>query len=209
MTTKVEERVDSLEKIMKDLAHAQLESDRKIRELSVEMKVFKDEMKVFKDEMIDFKDEMRNEVKRINKQWGDLANKMGTVAEDIVAPNIPRIAKDYFNCEKLEDFSIRRRVINKKDDSKMREFDVIAKCKDIVIINETKSTIKTEYIDEYIKLLEQIFDYFPEYKGLKIIPIFSSFLIPYEVVNYLTKNKIYAMAMKDDTMDILNPELKV
>jgi len=30
-----------------------------------------------------------------------------------------------------------------------------------------------------------------------------------DIVNYLTKKRIYAMAMKDDTMDIINPQLKV
>jgi hypothetical protein len=34
--------------------------------------------------------------------WGELANKMGTLVEDIVAPNIPRIAKRYFGAEELE-----------------------------------------------------------------------------------------------------------
>ncbi len=213
---------------MKDLAYAHLRTEGSLRELSEEMKAFKEEMKAFKDEMKafkgemkafkdemgsfkdemgDFKDEMKNEVKRMNKQWGDLANRLGTVAEDIVAPNIPRIAKDYFNCEILEDFSIRRRVVNKKDTAKVREFDVLVKCKNIVIINETKSTPRIEYIDGFINVLNELFDYFPEYKGLKVIPIFSSFSIPDDLLNYLTNNKIYAMAMKDDTMDLLNPEL--
>jgi len=199
---------------MKDLAYAHLRTEGSLRELSEEMKAFKEEMKAFKeemrafkDEMGGFKDEMKNEVKRMNKQWGDLANRLGTVAEDIVAPNISRIAKDYFNCEILEDFSIRRRVVNKKDTTKVREFDVLVKCKNLVIINDTKSTPKISYIDGFIRLLDELFDYFPEYKDLKVIPIFSSFSIPDDLLNYLTKNKIYAMAMKDDTMDLLNPEL--
>jgi len=211
---KVEERIGSLESIMKDLAYAHLRTEGSLRELSEEMKAFKEEMKAFKeemrafkDEMGGFKDEMKNEVKRMNKQWGDLANRLGTVAEDIVAPNISRIAKDYFNCEILEDFSIRRRVVNKKDTTKVREFDVLVKCKNLVIINDTKSTPKISYIDGFIRLLDELFDYFPEYKDLKVIPIFSSFSIPDDLLNYLTKNKIYAMAMKDDTMDLLNPEL--
>ena len=207
MATKVEERIGSLESIMKDLAYAHLRTEGSIRELSEEMKSFKNEMGAFKEEMKAFKEEMKNEVKRMNKQWGDLANRLGTVAEDIVAPNIPRIAKDYFNCEILEDFSIRRRVTNKEDPTKVREFDVIVKCKNFVIVNDTKSSPRISYIDGFIRLLDELFDYFPEYKGLRVIPIFSSFSVPDVLLNYLTKNKIYAMAMKDDTMDLLNPEL--
>jgi len=56
--------------------------------------------------------------------------------------------------------------------------------------------------------VKEVYDYFPIHKDKKIIPVFSSFYLPEDVVKYLTKNKIYALGMKDDTMDILNPELK-
>jgi hypothetical protein len=157
-----------------------------------------------RNEMGDFKDEMEKEVKRMNKQWGELANKMGTVVEDIVAPNIPRIAKEYFKCGDLEDFMVRRKVRNKKERSRSREFDVVAVCDDKVIINETKSTPRLDYINDFIEVLRDIHDYFPEYKGKKIIPIFVSLYITEDVVNFLSKNNIYAMGMRDDTMDILN-----
>ena len=69
-----------------------------MKEFKDEMKIFKDEMKVFKDEMKEFKDEMQREVKRINKQWGELANKMGTIVEDIVFPAERPVVKKYFGC---------------------------------------------------------------------------------------------------------------
>ena len=34
----------------------------------------------------------------MNKQWSDLATKMGTVAEDIVAPSVRRMARELFDC---------------------------------------------------------------------------------------------------------------
>jgi len=128
------------------------------------------------------------------------------LVEDIVAPNIAGIAERYFGCEKLEDFMIRRRKRSVKDENKVREFDVIALWDDKVIINETKSTPRMDYINEFIDVLKEITDYFPEYKDKEIIPIFSSLYLSDEVVAYLTKKKIYAMAMKDDTMDLLNFE---
>jgi len=36
--------------------------------------------------MEEFKDENRKETKKINKQWGDIAKKMGTIVEDLIAP---------------------------------------------------------------------------------------------------------------------------
>ncbi|HHT9111203.1 MAG TPA: hypothetical protein ACFYDZ_08620, partial [Candidatus Brocadiaceae bacterium] len=86
-----------------------------------------------------------------------------------------------------------------------REFDIIAVFDDKFLINETKSTPRTEYINDFQEILKEIFDYFPEHRGKIIIPIFSSLSIPDNIVAYLSRIKIYAMAIKDDTMDILNP----
>ena len=146
------------------------------------------------------------EKRDMNKLWIEIVNNMGTLAEDIVAPNISGIAREYFGCKDLDFFGVRIRKKNTKDASKVREFDVIAVCDDKVIINETKSNPKIEYINEFINVLKEIYDYFPEYKDKKVIPIFSSLYIPEDLVTYLTKNRIYAMAMKDDTMDLLNFE---
>ena len=142
--------------------------------------------------------------KQWNKHWGDLSNKMGTIVEDIVAPNIPRIAKELFGCEELDDFMIRRWVRHKKDRSKRREFDVIAVCEEKVIINETKSTVRIDYINQFLDILPEITDYFPEYADKTIVPIFSSLNLNEDMINYLTKHQIYAMAMGDETMVLLN-----
>lgn len=188
----IHERVDTLEDVL--------------RQFIINTNRFEDEMRVFKDEMRVFKDGVEKDRRRMNKQWGELANKMGTIVEDIVAPNIKGIAERYFGCEEIEDFMVRRYKKNTKDRTKRREFDVIAVCDDKVIFNETKATIRPEYIDNFINFIKdkEFFDYFPEYKDKKIIPIFSSLYLQDNVVDTLTKANIYAMAMKDDTMDLLN-----
>lgn len=54
--------------------------------------------------------------------------------------------------------------------------------------------------------LKEFYDFFPEYTGKKVIPIFASLYLADEVIAYLTKNNIYAMAIKEDTMGLLNFE---
>ncbi|HIE25690.1 TPA: hypothetical protein EYP66_00205 [Candidatus Poribacteria bacterium] len=199
-----EERVNRLENIMIELADAQMRTQASLKRFSDEMQDFKNEMREFKDEMREFKEEARADRKQMNKQWGELANKMGTIVEDIVAPNIPQIAKEYFGFRDIEDFMVRRQVRNKKDRAKRREFDVIAVEEKQVIINETKSTPRIDYIDAFIEVLPQIEDYFPEYAGKKIIPIFSSLYIGEDIANYLTRNQIYAMMMGEEMMELIN-----
>jgi len=192
----LEEKVGRLESLLGQFI---INNDVALRRLETSLEAFKDEMRAFKNEV-------NEDRKRMNKMWGELANKMGTLVEDIVAPNIAGVARRYFGAEELEDFMIRRRKRNTKDKNKVREFDVIAVWDDKVIINETKSTPRMDYINEFIEVLKEIIDYFPEYRDKQIIPIFSSLYLPEDIVDYLTRNKIYAMGMNDDTMDLLNFE---
>ena len=46
--------------------------------------------------------------------------------------------------------------------------------------------------------------YVPECRELPIVPVFSSLSIPADVVTYLTRRGIYAVAMGDEAMQVLN-----
>ena len=145
--------------------------------------------------------------RELNKKWGELANRLGTLAEDIVAPNLPRIAHEQFGCApEPDDFMVRRWVRHKQDNSKRREFDVVVVYADKVFINETKSTPRINYIDDFIEVLKDIPGYFPEYQNKIIIPVFAALYLPQETVQYLTRHRIYALGMGDETMELLNFE---
>jgi hypothetical protein len=149
-------------------------------------------------EMQDFKAEM-------NKKWGELANRLGTLAEDFVAPNIPFIAQKYFGCpEEAELFMVRCKKRHSKEKAKRREFDIIAVYEDKVILNETKSTPRQQYLDDFAEIIPQFFEYFPEYSNRKLIPVFSSLYVDEQTVEYATQKGIYVLAIKGDTMDLLN-----
>ncbi|MDM8517910.1 hypothetical protein QUF76_17070 [Desulfobacterales bacterium HSG16] len=192
------QNIDRLEKSVEQLSV-------EMKEFKVEMKEFKDEMKEFKVEMKEFKKEAERDRKRMNKQWGELANKMGTLVEDIVAPNIPGVLKEYFNVQKLQFFALRS-IKEGKGGAVTREFDIIAVSEEYFVVNETKSTPRPEYARDFMEVLKQIYDYFPEYESKKLIPIFSSLSIPPNIETYLSKHGIYAMGMKGDTMAIVNFE---
>jgi tRNA nucleotidyltransferase (CCA-adding enzyme) len=153
-----------------------------------------------------FTKRMQLEEKRIDKHWLELSLKMGTFSEDIVAPAIKRVAKETFGCEDIEDFVVWRYKAKVNDKYSKREFELLTVCQDKVILNETKSTPRSSYIEDFIEFLnnKEFFDYFPEYKEKEIIPVFSSLYLPADVVARLSKNGIYAMGMSDSVMEILN-----
>ena len=148
--------------------------------------------------------ERKKERREMNKRWGELANKMGTLVEDIVAPNIRRVAQELFGINDIVEFSVRRTIYHPTDKSRLKDFDALLIGADAVVLNETKSTVRQSYIEEFIAFIPTVFEYLPEHKGKRVIPVFSSLYIPEHFVRYLTANKIYAMAMGDETMEILN-----
>ncbi len=154
--------------------------------------------------MEEFKEEMRQGRIDLNRKWGELANKMGTIVEDIVAPNISSIAKTYFGVEILDFFGIRIQKTHPEDSSRRKEFDIIAVSKKYLFFNETKASPRQHYLEKFASEYSQVFDYFPEYRDKKLIPIFSSLSLPPDVVKYLTRHGIYAMAMTGEIMDLLN-----
>ncbi|MEK6621604.1 MAG: hypothetical protein AABZ13_03905 [Planctomycetota bacterium] len=180
----------TLEEYIKNVGNSQMQTERELR--------------VLKQEMREFKDEMREDRQKIYKKWGEIANKMGTVVEDIVAPNIPSIVKQYFHGKEMEFYALRVTKRDLKDKANSREFDIIAVFDDKLLINETKTTPRIDYIDAFKETLAEIYDYFQEYSGKKIIPIFSSRYIPDKFAMLLTIIKVYAMAMKDDSLELLN-----
>ena len=191
---------DNVEKAIIELKETTSELKNTTVQLSREMSDSKAEL----DRVLaQTRKEMSDSKAELNKKWGDLANKLGTVVEDIVAPNIPTIAKKYFKVEEIQRIMMNL-YIRSESLKKEKEFDLILVAKDLVILNETKTTVRQNYLEEFIQSLPEFFEFFPELKGRKLIPIFSSMSFTPPQLAYLTKHKIYAMSMSGDTMELLN-----
>ncbi|QTA79179.1 restriction endonuclease type II domain-containing protein [Desulfonema limicola] len=203
----LEERVESLETILGQFI---VQTNTSITRLEREMRVFKNEMKDFKDEMKDFKDEMKDfktesirERRAMNKQWGELANKMGTLMEDIVAPAVRPVVEKYFNVEIMD------MMINRKKKDKILglagEFDVIAVSEKYLFLVETKSTPKIQYLHEFMNNIEKFKKLFPEYMDKKLIPIFASLRFENDIIAMANELELFLLAYREwDYMDILN-----
>lgn len=46
--------------------------------------------------------------------------------------------------------------------------------------------------------------YFPQFRDRPVVPVFSSHSLPNSMVNSLTRSGIYALAMGDEAMQVLN-----
>jgi len=79
-----EERIDKIERAVQDFIVSVKESQMRTEA----------ELREFKDEMRDYKEENRQQIRKMNITWGQMAKKLGTITEDPVAPGIPRIVKE-------------------------------------------------------------------------------------------------------------------
>ncbi|HGE71290.1 TPA: hypothetical protein ENX78_10675 [Candidatus Poribacteria bacterium] len=187
---------------MKAFKDEMIEFKDEMKAFKDEMIEFKDEMKVFKDEMVRFRKESEEDRKEMNRQWGALANKMGTLVEDIIAPASRPIIKKYFNREPLARYI---RVLRRLKSGKEFEVDVLVECEDKVFMIEVRSYPDQQYVNKIIKKASKLLEFFPEYKGKEIIPIYASLVFDDNMVKYATKKGLYLMAYREwEYMDIIN-----
>ena len=181
----VEDRLDRIERLMQRAAER---ADR------------------FEERMERDHEEWARERRAMNRQWSELAAKMGTVVEDIVAPSVRRMAREVFDCGEQQLFICRIERVRSDDRSRRREFDALYVGDRAVLLNETKSTPWGSDVRRFVRLVRsgEFFLYFPEYKDLPVVPVFSSLSLPDNLVTQLTRNGVYALAMGDEAMQVLN-----
>ncbi len=151
--------------------------------------------------------EARQQRRELARQLGDISHRLGTIVEDMIAPSLRRMAQVEFDIGDEEFFALRARKYSPVTNQR-REFDAIVVGTKAILLNDTKGYARPEYVTESVNFLKsgEFFEYFPEYAGKPLIPVFSSLYIPEEIVSYLTRQGIYAVAMGEETMQVLNLE---
>jgi len=184
------QEVDELREYTKKLSYQAMRTDMSVNKLSEEMR--------------GFKDETRRDRQRMNKQWGELANRLGTLVEDIVAPSLPRVAGEQFGCDAPELFVLR---VVRRIGSETREYDAMLVCPELVLINETKSRLQAAHIDELLAKLAEFPHFYPEYQDRRIVGVLASLYPDASVVNRATRKGVLVMGMGDEAMQVLNPDV--
>ena len=152
--------------------------------------------------------EYRAERREMNRQWGALANKMGTMAEDLVAPSIPRILRTIFGCpdDRVEEMAVRVVRRSRENPAITREFDVITACGDYFLINETKSTLAPEDVTDFVEVLASVRQFFPEQAHRQIIGVIASLYVDESLVRFAERNGLIVLSFGDAVMDLRNSD---
>ena len=153
-------------------------------------------------------EEAARERRERNKRWCQLVDKWGTVVEDIVAPSVRRLAPEVFDCGELRCFSTRASVSRSDNLDRKRDFEALYVGTRAVLLNDTTALPRPNDARRFARFVEsgEFARYFPKWGDLPIVPVFSSLSIPEDIVKYLTRRGIYALAMGDEDMQVLNLE---
>ena len=159
------------------------------------------ELREFKDEMRTFKEENRQQRREMNITWGEMARKLGTITEDLVAPSIPSIINEMFG---LDVVFLGIRMKKKLQDGRIKEYDAIAVAGEYVYVDETKSTLDSEDVKDFIEDIQGFREIFPEYEGKKIIGVLSSLYVDESVIKYAEKAGFLVFAVGEALMEVKN-----
>ena len=107
-----------IEQALVDLAHSQerlqIQLQTQIDQFVAESRQFVAESRQFVAESRQFAADSRQAAAesratgaRLDRQWGELANKMGTLTEDIVLPGIPTVFRTFFGDAGRVDLAVR------------------------------------------------------------------------------------------------------
>jgi len=192
------ERVDRLEEALQDF----------ITNVGIEFnKLYNSQMRAeaqmhaFRDEMGTFKDEVRQQNRDMNRQWGEISNKLGTMVEDLVSPSLPRIIEAKLR-ETVLDLMPRRK--RRLADGRVREFDAVAITASLVCLNSTKATLRSADVDRFVEDIAAFRAFFPEYNVLPLVGILASLAVDDSVLNYAEKQGFLVLAVGDELMEIKN-----
>jgi predicted RNase H-like nuclease (RuvC/YqgF family) len=186
---------------MREFKDEMREFKEEMREFKDEMREFKEEMREFKDEMREFKEENRRQTRTMNRQWGELSNRLGTLVEDLVYPSLPRIIRETLGREVL-DHQLRRK--RKLADGRVKEFDAIAVTEDLVGLNGTKATLRSEDVDRFVEDIATFREFYPEYRALPVVGILATLAVEESVLNYVERRGFLVIAVGDEIMEVKN-----
>ncbi len=218
--TKTEDRLDRLEKLILQQSINITKSQQETAELRIELAESNKRIEqgfaelretiaqVDKENKQGFI-ELRKSHKELNKKWGELSRRLGTIVEDLVAPSLERIFLEVTGLpagsETLMNVRVKRRHPVTRE---IREFDVIVESREYLLVNETKSKLIPEEIPKFLAALEEFYSYFPKYedKNLKIIGAMSSLHLDESLITALSKQGLLALAIGDTLTTSKSPK---
>lgn len=183
------------------LYNVQIQTQKGLQRLQEEMPEFKGEMREFKDEVRADQEASRRERIEMNRKWGDLANKLGTIVEDLVYPSLSRIVRETFG-EEPRDIVVRFK--RRLSGGRREEIDALAVTAKLIVLNSTKATLRSADVDGFTLQIERFREFFPEYAALPVVGLLATLSVDDSVLRYAERNGSLVAAVGEEVMELKN-----
>ncbi len=163
------------------------------------------ETKAILDKIAQRQEEFEVWKKNHDKQMGELSQKLGTLVEDFVIPDMANMLLAVDPSINEDDIIVNARVKRRHPITRQQiEMDTIADGGQVVLVNETKNSLKIEYIDNFLSRLATFKEFFKEYQDFRLYGMVSSLYVDPSVVTYGQRQGLLVVALKPGLLQVLN-----
>jgi hypothetical protein len=183
---------DDVWKILAELAEAQKETERILKQQSLET----DRRMQETDRRMQ---ETDRQIKRLSKEIGNLGGKWGRFVENMVAPACETI----FLNRGIPVHQVSQRV-KKKINGDILEIDVLVTNENHVLVVEVKSTLGVDNVKELMADLEKFRQFFPEYKQKQVYGAVAGIEIEDGADKYAYRQGLFVLTQSGENVVIVN-----
>lgn len=200
----VESRLSAVEQTLLELARSQERTQAQQELTQAQIDLIAGETRSFQAETRSFQAELRAMAVRQDRQWGELANRLGTLTEDIILPGIPTVFRALFGETGRVDLAIRVRRSHPVNPGRSEEYDAVVSRRDIVLIAESKSTLRPEHVEEFRDKVARSREFLPETAGKKVVGLLGSFVLDPSLVTAGERQGLIMVGLGTGLLQLLN-----
>lgn len=195
--------IQDLKNMLADLIRSQKETDAKFKETDTKFKEtdakFKETDAKFKETSAELDKRFKATDKRIKEAFDLFEGQWGKLMESLVEGDLLNL--------------LQKRGIQVRDTSTRRkgnyqgtsyEFDIIAHNGNEIVIVEVKTTLRISHVKKFMKRLEQVKTWLPEYKEFKIYGAVAYLKAYEESDTFAQAKKLFVIRATGDSASIVN-----
>jgi len=178
------------------------ETGRQFQEQSRETdRRFQETERLLKEKFQETANEIMKVNKELNKQIGDLGNRLGGFIEEMVRPAAVRLFRD----RGIEVHEVHRDITAERGGEAIQIDLLVVNDTDTVAI-ECKSHLSLDDVNEHLERMEKLKRLLPKYAGSRVLGAVAAMVIPDNVAKYAYRQGLYVIAQTGDHLIIRNDD---
>ncbi len=191
---------------LEELKEAQREAEEAQKRFWRGLEELKEAHRETEKSLKEFQKRTEESLNKLNRKLIELSDRLGTLAEDILAPGIPYLLEGL-------GYRVKSMWVNeevRRSDGVNCEFDVVAVAEkdgqEVLFLCEVKSKLREKHFEQ-LKRQCELYKRYGMRRDLFIIPVLAALNIPEHLVNYANKRGVLLVKMGGDYLEALNPEV--